>query len=75
MIERPTPVPLLSRYRCYRGCEVTDKQSALAALAEAQNRLTRALLIEPRNVTEIIELADVARRAERRLVAIERVGR
>ena len=46
--------------------------TALADLAEAQDKLTRALLREPRNVTEIVELADLVRRAERAAAEAER---
>jgi hypothetical protein len=54
---------------------MTAHQQALADLANAQNHLTRALLIEPRDLAEIIELGENVRRAERRVGAIERGGR
>jgi hypothetical protein len=48
------------------------RHQAFADLAAAQNRLTRALLAESRNVTEIIELAECVRRLERQAAEAER---
>jgi cob(I)alamin adenosyltransferase len=44
-------------------------------LAAAQQRLSELLLAADRDMPAIIEAADVVRRAERRVVAIERGGR
>jgi hypothetical protein len=48
------------------------RHRALADLAEAQQQLAKALLDEPRNVPEIIELAGVVRHLERQAAAVER---
>jgi hypothetical protein len=47
-------------------------RAAIAALADTQTQLSRAMLTEPRDLPAIIEAADTVRRAERRVMAVER---
>ena len=49
-------------------------QQALAALADAQQRLTELNLAADRDLPAIVEAGENARRAERRIAAIERGG-